>query len=69
MILIYSSYFDSSKEDWESYILPVNCAMAEIIRNISESAGEAQMVMKHFKAEYDAVDHYWNMVLWVTKAI
>ena len=61
--------FDSSKDDWELYIQPVNQAMSEVIESGSELAEEAQMVIKSFKAEYDAVNKYWNMVLWVAKAI
>lgn len=61
--------FDSLKEDWEVYIRPVNYAMREIIKNTSELAEEAQVVINNFKAEYDAVNQYWNMVLCVAKAI
>ena len=61
--------FDSSKEDWEFYIRPVNQAMREIIESMSELEEEAQMVINSFKAEYDAVNQYWNMVLWVAEAI
>ncbi len=43
--------------------------MREVIENGSELTEEAQMVIKSFKAEYDAVNQYWNMVLWVAKAI
>ncbi len=57
--------FDSSKEDWEFYIRPVNYAMSEVIRSTSKLTEEAQMVIKHF----NAVNQYWNMVLWVAKAI
>ena len=60
--------FNSSKEDWEIYIQPVNHAMNEIIESASELAEEAQMVINSFKAEYDAVNQFWNMVLWVAKA-
>ena len=60
--------FDSTKEDWELYIQPINLAMSEIIESGSELADEAQTVMNSFKAEYDAVNQYWNMVLWVAKA-
>lgn len=60
--------FDSTKEDWELYIQPVNHAMNEIIESASELAEEAQMVINSFKAEYDAVNQFWNMVLWVAKA-
>jgi cyclopropane fatty-acyl-phospholipid synthase-like methyltransferase len=61
--------FDSTKEDWEIYIQPVNHAMKELIESTSELAEEAQKVMKSFKAEYDAVNKYWNMVLWIAKAL
>lgn len=61
-------YFVSTKEDWELYIKPVYIAMREIIESKSELAEEAQRVMNGFKAEYDAVGQYWNMVLWVVKA-
>ena len=61
--------FDSSKEDWELYIRPVNYAMSEVIESTSELAEEAQMVIKSFKAEYDAVNQYWNMILWVAEAV
>ena len=61
--------FVSSKEDWELYIHPVNWAMNEIMKSSSELVEEARMVIKNFKAEYDAVDQYWNMILWVAKAI
>jgi cyclopropane fatty-acyl-phospholipid synthase-like methyltransferase len=60
--------FVSTKEDWEFYIKPVYIAMREIIESKSELAEEAQRVMDGFKAEYDAVGQYWNMVLWVVKA-
>ena len=42
--------------------------MSEIIESGSELVEEAQMVINSFKAEYDAVNQYWNMVLWVAKA-
>jgi len=61
-------HFDSSKEDWELYIRPVNQAVREIIESKSELEEEAQMVINSFKAEYDAVNQYWNTVLWVAKA-
>jgi len=60
--------FDSTKEDWELYIQPVNHAMNEVIESASEFAEEAQKIINSFKAEYDAVNQYWNMVLWVAKA-
>lgn len=60
-------HFVSSKEDWELYVRPIYIAMNEIIENTSELAEEAQRVMNGFKAEYDAVGQYWNMVLWVVK--
>lgn len=61
--------FDSTKEDWELYTQPVNHAMNEIIESTSQLAKEAQMVINSFKAEYDAVNRHWNMVLWIAKAI
>jgi ubiquinone/menaquinone biosynthesis C-methylase UbiE len=61
--------FDSSKEDWELYIRPVNYAMSEVIESTGELAEEAQTVIRSFKAEYDAVNQYWNMVLWVVEAV
>jgi len=61
--------YDSSKEDWELYIRPVNYAMSEVIESTSELAEEAQTVIKSFKAEYDAVNQYWNMVLWVAESV
>jgi cyclopropane fatty-acyl-phospholipid synthase-like methyltransferase len=60
--------FVSSREDWESYVRPVYVAMREIIENKRELAGEAQEVINEFKAEYDAVGRYWDMLLWVAKA-
>ena len=60
--------FDSTKEAWELYIQPVNLAMSEIVESASELAEEAHTVMNSFEAEYDAVNQYWNMVLWVAKA-
>jgi hypothetical protein len=59
--------YESTKEDWELYIQPVNHAMSEIMENKSELAEEAQMVINGFKTEYEAVDKYCNMVLWVAK--
>lgn len=61
-------HFVSSKQDWELYIRPIFIAMHEIIESESEFAEEAQKVMSNFKAEYNAVGQYWNMVLWVLKA-
>jgi len=61
-------HFVSSKEDWELYVRPIYIAMHEIIESESELAEEAQRVMNGFKAEYDAVGQYWDMVLWVAKA-
>jgi cyclopropane fatty-acyl-phospholipid synthase-like methyltransferase len=61
------SHFVSSKEDWELYVRPVYVAMREIIENKRELAGEAQEVINEFKAEYDAVGRYWDMLLWVAK--
>ena len=60
--------FDSTKEDWELYIQPVIHAMNEVIETASELAEEAQRVINSFKAEYNAVNQYWNMVLWVAQA-
>lgn len=61
-------HFVSSKEDWELYIGPIFIAMHEIIESESKLAEKAQKVMSGFKAEYDAVGQYWDMVLWVLKA-
>jgi cyclopropane fatty-acyl-phospholipid synthase-like methyltransferase len=61
--------FDSSKADWELYIRPVRQAMEEIIERADDRAREAQGVMDSFQAEYDAVNQYWNMVVWVAKAL
>lgn len=61
-------YFVSSKEDWELYIRLVYIAMREIIESKSELAEEAQKIMNGFKAEYDAVGQYWDMILWIVKA-
>lgn len=61
-------HFVSSKEDWELYVNPIYIAMHEIIESESELAEEAQRVIDGFKAEYDAVGQYWDMVLWVVKA-
>lgn len=60
-------YFVSTKDDWELYIQPVSLAMQEIIEGTSDRAEAAQQVINGFKAEYDAVGQYWNMVLWVVK--
>jgi cyclopropane fatty-acyl-phospholipid synthase-like methyltransferase len=60
-------HFASSKEDWELYVRPVFTALQEIIENRDELADEAQKIMNGFKAEYDAVDQHWNMLLWVAK--
>jgi cyclopropane fatty-acyl-phospholipid synthase-like methyltransferase len=60
-------YFVSSKEDWELYIRLVYIAMREIIESKSELAEEAQKIMNGFKAEYDAVGQYWDMILWIVK--
>jgi cyclopropane fatty-acyl-phospholipid synthase-like methyltransferase len=61
-------HFVSSKEDWELYVDPIYIAMNEIIESKSELAEQARTVMNGFKAEYDAVGQYWDMVLWVSKA-
>ena len=42
--------------------------MREIVESQNELAEEAETVIHSFKAELDAVDQYWNMVLWVAKA-
>jgi cyclopropane fatty-acyl-phospholipid synthase-like methyltransferase len=60
-------HFSSSKEDWELYVRPVFAALQEIIESKDELADEARRVMNGFKAEYDAVDQHWNMLLWVAK--
>ena len=60
-------HFVSSKEDWELYVRPVYTAMHGIIESKSELADEARKVMNGFKAEYEAVGHHWNMLLWVAK--
>jgi SAM-dependent methyltransferase len=57
----------SSKEDWELYVKPTNIAMNEIVRSKRELAREAQEVMDGFKAEYDAANKYWDMILWVAE--
>jgi len=59
--------FVSSKEDWELYVRPVNIAMNEIVKSKKELAGDAREVMNGFKAEYDAANKYWDMILWVAK--
>jgi len=61
-------HFVSSKEDWELYVRPIYIAMHEIIESESELADEAQRVINNFRAEYEAVGQYWDMVLWVAKA-
>jgi cyclopropane fatty-acyl-phospholipid synthase-like methyltransferase len=61
--------FDSTKEDWEFYIQPINHAMNEFVESGSELAEEAQKVIRNFKAEYEAASQYWDMVLWVAKKI
>lgn len=61
--------FDSTKEDWKLYIQPVINAMNQVIENEKALAEEAQLIIKSFKSEYDAVNKYWNMVLWIAKAI
>ena len=61
-------HFVSAKEDWELYVRPTYISMHEIIESESEFKEEAQRVMNGFKAEYDAVGQYWDMVLWVVKA-
>lgn len=60
-------YFTSSKEDWELYIKPVYTAMLEIIESKGELVEEARVVMNSFKAEYDAVGRYWDMILMVVQ--
>jgi cyclopropane fatty-acyl-phospholipid synthase-like methyltransferase len=60
--------FVSSKEDWELYVKPTNIAMNEIVRSKKELAGEARKVMNGFKAEYNAANKYWDMILWVAEA-
>ncbi|UCC33728.1 MAG: class I SAM-dependent methyltransferase [Candidatus Bathyarchaeota archaeon] len=58
----------SSKEDWEIYVRPIYVAMHEIIDDKDELSEEAQRVIDGFIAEYDAVGHYWDMILWVARA-
>jgi len=41
--------------------------MHRIVQSKSELADKAQYVMNGFKAEYDAVDKHWNMLLWAAK--
>lgn len=60
--------FVSSKEDWEFYIKPVYIAMQEIIKRESKLAEEAKKIINGFKAEYEAVGKYWDMILWVIKS-
>ena len=60
--------FVSSKEDWEFYIKPIYIAMQEIIESKSKLAKEAQKILDSFKAEYEAVGKYWDMILWVIKS-
>lgn len=60
-------YYVSSKKDWELYIKPINTAMQEIIESKSELTEEAIGIINNFKAEYDAVGRYWNMIFWVVK--
>jgi len=62
-------YFVSTKEDWELYIRPVYIAMREIIESKIELAEKAQKIISAFKAEYDAVGKYWNMILWIAKPL
>jgi cyclopropane fatty-acyl-phospholipid synthase-like methyltransferase len=61
--------FVSSKEAWEIYVRPIYVAMQEIIHSKSKLAEEAQRVINGFRAEYNAVGHHWNMVLWVAKSV
>jgi len=58
----------SSKEDWELYVLPVYTSMQRIIDSEDELSEEAEKVIDRFKAEYDAADKYWNMILWVARS-
>jgi len=60
--------FVSSKEDWEFYIKPVSIAMHEIIEKEGKLAETAQKIIKSFKAEYEAVGKYWDMILWIAKS-
>ena len=60
--------FVSSKEDWEFYIKPIYIAMQEIIESKSKLAKEAQKILDSFKAEYEAVGKYWDIILWVIKS-
>jgi len=46
----------------------VNQALTEIMDRKGNLAKEATMMMKGFKAEYDAVGRYWDMALWVFQA-
>jgi len=57
--------FISTKEDWELYIKPVTLALREAIETKDKLTKEAELMMNSFKAEYNAVGHYWNMALWV----
>jgi cyclopropane fatty-acyl-phospholipid synthase-like methyltransferase len=59
--------FVSSKEDWKLYVKLVNIAMNEIVRSKKELARDARKVMNGFKAEYDAANKYWDMILWVAR--
>jgi hypothetical protein len=43
--------------------------MQKIIDSESELSEEAQKIVDGFKAEFDAVDKYWNMILWVTRCL
>jgi SAM-dependent methyltransferase len=61
------NYFVSSKTDWELYVKPINVTMQEIIKTNSKIAEEAKVIIQDFKAEYEAVGKYWNMILWVLK--
>jgi len=59
--------FVSSKEDWELYVKPTSIAMNELIKNEKELARDARKVINGFKAEYDAANKYWDMILWVAR--
>ena len=54
--------FSLDKEDWELYINPVNQALREVIESQGNLATEAEMMMKGFKAEYDALNKHYPTV-------
>lgn len=62
-------FFVSTKEDWEFYVRPICVSMKEIAKNRPELSNDSQALMKGFQAWYEAAGVYWDMYLWVARAL